>query len=310
MPELPEVHTTVSGLKKTIIGKTIKDIWSDFHINTTHKDRETIKNRQYYENFKKVVIGSKIIGAERRGKNILIHLDNSHTIIVHMKMTGHLMYGRYIQNVKHQKTNNKNEWETKESGALQDPYNRFIHFVATLNNNYHLVFSDMRKFGNIGIGETKLLNKHKSLKDLGIDALTITKNDFIKKIQSYKKNLTIKSLLLDQSFLAGIGNIYSDEILWETNIHPLSKPNKISKEKLQKIFEMMNKILKFSIKKGGDSKSDYRNVFGEKGEFQNFHKVYGRKKEKCLKSKCSGIIERIVIKRRSSHFCPKHQVLY
>lgn len=310
MPELPEVHTTVMGLKKTVLNKTIKDIWSDFHINTAHKDRETIKNKKYYENFKKIVVGSTIIGTERRGKNILIHLDNNHTIIIHMKMTGHLMYGRYRQNIKSQKTNQKDKWGAVEKGFLQDPYNRFIHFVTTLNNNHHLVFSDMRKFGSICIEKSDSLDKHVRLQKLGQDALQIKLGGFIKKVEENKKNVPIKSLLLDQSFIAGIGNIYSDEVLWEAGVHPLSKPNKIPTKKLKDVFGIMNKILKFSISKGGDSKSDYRNVFGQKGGFQNFHKIYGRKKEKCLKNKCSGIIERIVVKGRSSHFCPKHQILY
>jgi formamidopyrimidine-DNA glycosylase len=124
------------------------------------------------------------------------------------------------------------------------------------------------------------------------------------------KNIPIKSALLDQTAIAGIGNIYSDEILWQTSIHPLSSAGQIPKAKFAEIFKAMQTILKFSIKVGGDSKSDYRNAFGGKGGFQNFHQVYGKKGLQCPKNRCSGIIERTVIKGRSSHFCPKHQIKY
>jgi formamidopyrimidine-DNA glycosylase len=124
----------------------------------------------------------------------------------------------------------------------------------------------------------------------------------------------IKSALLDQSILAGIGNIYSDEILWKIGVHPLSVTGQIPEKKFGEMFKVMQKILLFSIKHGGDSKSDYRNAFGEKGGFQNFHQVYGRRKEKCLETKCKknkqSIIERIVVRGRSSHFCPIHQRIY
>src|SRR6185436_20842781 len=98
MPELPEVHTTVEGIKKVAVGKTIKSVWSDFHLKTKHANRKTLKNKKYYEEFRKKVVGAKIIAAERRGKNILIHLKNKYTVIIHMKIMGHIMYGRYRQN--------------------------------------------------------------------------------------------------------------------------------------------------------------------------------------------------------------------
>ncbi len=308
MPELPEVHTTVFGIKNTILNKTIKDVWSDFHIKSNHNKTETIKNFSYLKKFKKIVISSKIIDTERIGKNILIHLETKDkkrfTIIIHMKMTGHLMYGVY-KKVKNE------EWKVVEDGPLKDPFNKFIHFVLTLDNEKHLVMSDMRKFGRITIIETSKLKEHNSLSKIGIDALdkNLKWQNFYKIIKN-KNNLPIKTALLDQSGICGIGNIYSDEILFETSIHPLSKPNLIPETKYKEMFNVMKKILKLSIKKGGDSKSDYRNIFGEKGSFQNFHKAYGRKNKHCLKTNCKGIINRMVIKGRSAHFCNKHQIKY
>lgn len=303
MPELPEVHTTTEGLKTLIIGKTIKDVWSDFHIATAAGERQTIKNKKYFVNFRKKVTGTKIKSLERRGKNILINLNNNQTIIVHMKMTGHLMVGKYgFKNKK---------WTASEKGPLQDPYNKFIHLVFSLSNGKHLVLSDMRKFASVTISKTEELHMHDTVGKLGPEPLDPKFNsEKLFEIINSRKGAPIKSVLLDQSLIAGIGNIYSDEILWQTDIHPLSLSDKIPEKKSRKIFKAMQKILKFSIKHGGDSKSDYRNAFGEKGGFQNFHKVYGKKGQKCPKPNCSGIIQRMVIKGRSSHFCPKHQIKY
>ena len=115
---------------------------------------------------------------------------------------------------------------------------------------------------------------------------------------------------MDQSVIAGIGNIYSDEILWVSAVHPLSRAGEIPDKILGVMFANTKKILKKSIRHGGDSMSDYRNAFGEKGGFQNFHKAYRKTGQKCLKSKCRGIIKRLMVKGRSAHFCPAHQIKF
>ncbi len=282
MPELPEVHTTVEGLRQKILGQTITDVWSDFHIKTAHGERQNLKNKSHYAFFKKNALGAKIKNIERMGKNILIQLSNQHTIVVHMKMTGCLMY---------------------------DVSDKFVHLVLQLSQGKNLVLSDVRKFASVSIVETSKLLGHERLNTLGPDALKISVKEFEKRLRS-KKNWPIKSALLDQTIVAGIGNIYSDEMLFATSVHPLSSAGKIPSPKYAELHKAMKRILLFSIKHGGDSKSDYRNAFGEKGGFQNFHQVYGKKGEPCPKKTCAGIIQRTVVKGRSSHFCPKHQILY
>lgn len=326
MPELPEVHTTVEGLKKFTVGKTIKEVWSDFHVGTAHGHRNNLKNKKHFENFKKEAVGAKIKSVERRGKNIIINLNNGNSIVVHMKMTGHLLFGNYqkvifnsqfsilnqFPNLKFKNyKSNKEYWIPKEKRAspLNDSYNQFIHFVVTLSNGDALVLSDMRKFASVCLVKTKDLNEHQGLKSLGKDALKITLKEFENRLRSANRK-PIKSALMDQETIAGIGNIYSDEILWKIGVHPLSRASKIPRKKFVEMFKAMKKILEFSIKKGGDSKSDYRNILGEKGGFQNFHKAYGRKGERCEEPGCRGIIERIVVKGRSAHFCPKHQKIF
>lgn len=295
MPELPEVQTTINGLRKVILGKTIKSVWSDFHVGAKYGDKDNIKNKKYFDKFKKIVVGAKIKDLERRGKNILIRLNPStssgqvaYTIIVHMKMTGNLMYGKF-------------------------PNNKFVHLTFDLSNSGEnkLVLSDIRKFASVDFARSDEMHIHERVGKLGPDPLDPKFN--AKKLFeaiSKKKGWPIKSALLDQTTIAGIGNIYSDEVLWASGIHPLSRADKVPEEKFKEIFKNMKKILRFSIQKGGDSKTDYRNAFGGKGEFQNFHQAYGRKGEKCPKPGCSGIIERTLVKGRSAHFCPKHQILY
>lgn len=282
MPELPEVHTTVEGIKKYVVGKTIEEAWSDFHVGTAHGERQNIKNKKYWEDFKKKVRGAKIKSVGRIGKNILINLVNDQTIIVHMKMTGHLMVKGFEKEKK------------------------FIHFIFTLSGGKKLILSDMRKFASVEIVPTKEVEKHLSL---GPNPLLISQKEFAERVAA-KKSVPVKAVLMDQKVLAGLGNIYSDEILWATGVHPLSHADKIPAKKYKEMFEAMKKILKFSISRGGDSHSDYRNALGQKGGFQNFHRAYGRRGKKCPKKNCGGIIQRMVVRGRSAHFCPKHQIKY
>lgn len=349
MPELPEVHTTVESLKKLVLEKTIKDVWSDFHIDTAHGHRNNLKNLNHYKDFKNKVVGTKIVNIERLGKNILIHLKKisldkpksknnlqgqslEYTIVVHMKMTGHLLFGTYQKtNYKYEIRNPKQirkskiintkmkqteKWVTVNDGPLKDSYNQFIHFVLTLTDKNkkerHLVLSDMRKFASVCLVETNKLKDHEGLSLLGPDPLLMSKKEFIDRFISFakRKSAPIKTFLLDQSFVAGIGNIYADETLWASGVHPLSNPNKIPRITIDKIYGKINTILKKSISLGGDSMSDYRNPYGEKGGFQNCHNVYRRIGKNCPKPKCKGIIERTVIGGRSSHFCNIHQKRY
>jgi len=223
-------------------------------------------------------------------------------------MTGHLLYGKYIFNKK------ENTWspDKNERRALHDPYNRFIHVVFSLSRGKSLVFCDARKFGKVTLIPTdKLYDKKYGLEKLGPEPLdkNFSLNNFTKRILK-KKNSNIKTVLMDQTIIAGIGNIYSDEILWASGVHPESKPLYIPKEKYRNMYENMQILLRKGIKFGGDSMSDYRNIDGKKGRFQNYHNIYQRKNEPCLKKNCRGIIKRRVINGRSAHLCDKHQSLY
>lgn len=309
MPELPEVTTTVKGLNEVLPHLTITDVWSDYFINTKSVAQNTIKNKKFFENFRKEVVGEKFLNAERRGKNILIHLTHGKTILIHMKMTGHLLYGVYKKlKIKNQngKLAQREIWKSEEE-KLKDSFNQFIHFTLSLSNGKTLAFSDMRKFAKVTLFETSEKDNHIDLKDLGPEPLSSFTPTRLATQLSKKPRGLIKSVLMDQTVVAGVGNIYSDEILWLSGVHPERKSESLSKTEIQKIFTSMIEVLNTGIELGGDSMSDYRNIYGERGGFQNSHKAYRRTKQRCLKKGCGGIIERKVIGGRSAHFCSTHQ---
>jgi formamidopyrimidine-DNA glycosylase len=306
MPELPEVQTTVNGINEVLKGLLIKDVWTSYG-SPFHLGKKNIKDKKYFGYFKKEIIGAKIKNAERKGKNILINLSNAKTILIHMKMTGHLMYGKYELKNPDRKLE---EWvpAKSESEALKDPFNKFIRLVFIFSNGKHLAFSDMRKFAKVLVWSTEDLHCHSDLECLGPDPLSSSFTyDIFKKQIGKRQTGKIKQVLMDQTLIAGIGNIYSDEILFEAGVHPASIVKKIPEEFLKKIFRFIKPLLEKGIDFGGDSTSDYRNIRGERGTFQHAHNVYRRTGKSCLKKGCRGMIKRLVIGGRSAHFCPLHQ---
>lgn len=308
MPELPEVQTTVDGLQAHATGFTITSVWTDLAVkNPINQFKDTLKSSAFFEHFKKAVVGRKVIRVERRGKNILIHLDNKHIVLVHMKMTGHMMVGSY----EYQKT--KNTWivsPTEKNEALHDPYNRFIHVVWTLQKGKtekQLVLCDSRKFAKVTLlASTDDHKKH--LGAIGPEPLNkaFTEKDFTQRLKK-KMSGAIKTVLMNPEVVAGIGNIYSDELLWLAGIHPERKVRDTTAKEFKAMYEAMKAVLLKGIDFGGDSTSDYRNIMGEKGQFHGKHNVYRETKKPCKKKGCPGVIQRKMIGGRSAHFCPVHQ---
>ncbi|MEK7503059.1 MAG: DNA-formamidopyrimidine glycosylase [Patescibacteria group bacterium] len=220
--------------------------------------------------------GRKITGVERVGKNIILTLDNSFAMLLHPKMTG-----RFLLN-------------------QNDKYERI---VFRFGGGDFLTFSDKRRFARV---DFKMKDAMRSeLSALGPDALSVPFNDFKNIILS--KKARIKQTLLNQNSIAGIGNIYGDEILWKAKVHPERLANSLSELEIKKIFQSMGFILKKSIKLRGVSIQDYRDIFGRMGEYQNHRLVYGRGGKKC--KRCGSSIQKIKLAQRSAHFCPKCQVL-
>lgn len=312
MPELPEVQTTVNGINHYTKGLSITDAWTDY-FSINYKRKNHIKNKLFFTQFKKEIIDAKILKAERRAKNILIELSNGKTILIHMKMTGHVLYGKYhMQKKKDSNKRTTEEWVSiDENSALNDPFNRFIHLVLTLSNGKHLVLSDMRKFAKVTLLPTESLHDSLDLSGLGPEPLekNFTAKILTERLKTKPKG-KIKTVLMDQSVVSGIGNIYSDEILWASNIHPLSITSRLKPLNIRNIWKHTKIILNRGIDFGGDSMSDYRNLDGLPGEFQHKHNAYRRTGKKCTKKGCAGTIHRQMIGGRSAHFCPTHQILF
>lgn len=287
MPELPEVETTVRGLQKRIIGKTIIDFWSN------HK--KAIKKPKTFSSFEKGIIGEKVKEIRRIGKNIIIHLNSGKVLLIHQKMTGHLLIGKW--EFENGKFISKNK-------SFEDRYNQYIHHMFYFKDGTMMAFSDLRKFAKIELYSEKEFIKA-DVNFLGPDPFTEDFNvKYLKEVFS-KKRTPIKKGLMEQELIAGIGNIYADEILWETKINPLKIASELSEKEIKNVIKATRKILNKGIESGGDSFSDYRNIDGEKGSFENFKKVYQREGKECLR--CKEKIKRIKISGRSSHFCPNCQ---
>ncbi|MFH1701241.1 MAG: bifunctional DNA-formamidopyrimidine glycosylase/DNA-(apurinic or apyrimidinic site) lyase [Candidatus Zixiibacteriota bacterium] len=271
MPELPEVETVVRGLTKTIVGQRISKI--------------TIKNtaKIYPENrkFKLILSGSKIISINRRAKNILINLSNDYTLWVHLKMTGHFYYL-----------------------PVSNPIGKHDHVVFDFtNNNYNLKFNDYRRFGYLKLFPTDEIFNQPGMANLGPEPLDLSGDDFILMCES--RSRMIKPALLDQTFIAGIGNIYADESLYLARIHPQRLTNSLSKKKLIELHGHIQSVLKRAIKLMGTSVDTFTGVNGQPGRYQKYLRAYGREDKSCFK--CGRKIRREKIGGRSAHFCPSCQ---
>ncbi len=292
MPELPEVETIVRGLNKKVVGLKILDAWTDWSkMIKTHALKGFISDVRH----------RKILRARRRAKYIMIDLSGNKTLLIHQKISGHLLYGKW-------EIENNKPVTTMEGPIKSDPQNRFVRFILYLDDGYMLGLSDLRRFGKVLLVDTVKIGEIKEIKKLGPEPLD--KNFTLKKFRELmtKKRGVIKKVLMDQFVISGIGNIYSDEILWYAGIHPLKRVEKLNDKELAVIYKYIRFVLKKAVGALGDSEQDYRTLEGKMGSYQNKKKAYHLTGEKCQKHD-GGIIKRIKINSRSAHFCPVHQRL-
>jgi len=280
MPELPEVQTIVNDLEGKVVGLTMVDVWSDY--------KKAV--RPNFSKFKTGVLGKKVVGSKRRGKHLILNLSGGYSIVIHLKMIGHLLF---------KKKGEKNK-------KFEEKINQYIHHIIYFKNGDRLAMSDMRKFAWLVLVKTAEIGKMKEILQLGIDALSVNLsfkrfNELLEK----RKNGKIGIVILDQKWVTGVGNIYRSEILFEAGVAPERLIKSLADDERKKLYQALRKILKKSVKMRGTSTVDYRDTSGEKGNFQNFLKVYGREGEKC--PKCSGKIERLKLSQRSVFWCPKCQ---
>lgn len=286
MPELPEVETVKRGLSKLVIGKTISNVSFDWPKGFPNAKTD----------IDKFVIGAKIIRVSRRAKVLLIELDSEHTLLTHLKMTGQLVY-RGKENFGAGHPNDS------LIGELPDKSTRVN---ITFSDGTHLFFNDQRKFGWMRLIPTPEVQFIDFMKKLGPEPLSadFTQNEFRQRIM-LRPNKNIKATLLDQTIIAGVGNIYADESLWLAKIHPATLVKNISTSKLNLLFKELRDVLLLSIEKGGSTDRNYVNAEGKKGSYISFAKVFRREGQSCYR--CGTIIVKIRVAGRGTHVCPKCQ---
>ena len=275
MPELPEVETVVKGLRPLITDRivTAVEIREENMIAYPEADIQA---------FKDSLIGSKIDAINRRGKYIIIELNTDKNMVIHLRMTGKLL--------------------VKEVKEFRDKH---THVIFSLNDGQEIRFNNIRKFGRVYLIDKNHPEQAGGLADLGPEPLSdeLTVEDFKKLFE--KRRALMKSLLLNQHFVAGIGNIYADEILFRSQVRPDRTADTLTELEKEAIYHNMREILRKGIIYGGTSFSDYVNAFGEKGSFQEELRVHQREGEKCCE--CDSIIEKIKVSGRSTYFCPQCQ---
>ncbi|MEE8577752.1 MAG: DNA-formamidopyrimidine glycosylase [candidate division Zixibacteria bacterium] len=282
MPELPEVETVVRGLRAAVLGRTIDSVTVNAPAASISQSESLQKNP-----FEKNLASRKILGITRRGKNILISLSGGITLWVHLKMTGHFHYLPASQ-----------------------PIGRHDLVVFELKRGsrklkHTLRFNDYRRFGRLRLFPDDELWQQPALANLGPEPLEMSADQFLSLCQN--RSRMIKAALLDQFFIAGIGNIYADETLHLSRIHPMRLTNSISKRKLNELHSHIQQLLQKAIDNMGTSVDSFSGINGKSGQFQNYLLAYGREGEEC--SFCGSKIVREKIGARSAHFCRRCQRL-
>lgn len=291
MPELPEVETIARGLNKAVSGLKIIGV---------ETDTPKLFKGPDFPVFKDKVTGQEILKVYRRAKNILFLLSSGQTMLIHLKLTGHILVTSDGIVVK------DGRWVVDRNSPLSDPQNQFIHVVWQLSEGKKMALSDLRKFANVLLFGPDQLSAY--LKGYGPEPFEADFSlSYLTEVLS-KKAQPIKKVLLDQNVVAGIGNIYADEILFESRVHPLQLASSLSEGQVRSLFENIKKVLEKSIRLRGTSISDYRDINGEKGGYAPVRKVYRRTGELCPEN-CGGQVKRIEVGGRGTHFCPKCQVL-
>jgi formamidopyrimidine-DNA glycosylase len=281
MPELPEVETVARGLRLTVLGRRI--------LSVTLRKTDFIDDPSLIERH---LPGRRIQAVERYGKFMLLRLsaaqgeenstkgDNAPAaLLVHLGMTGHIA-----------------------STAVAEPWEKHTHASFALDDGRELRYTDARRFGRLAYLSAALLPAE--LEGFGADPLEVTAEEFATLIRSRRSR--IKALLLDQTVLRGVGNIYADESLWRAKIHPAKLGASIDKKQAAVLHRALQDILKKAIVMRGSSIANFVDGEGKPGKYQQHHRAYGREGEKCYR--CRTIIRRAIVAGRSSYFCPKCQI--
>ena len=273
MPELPEVETIARGLRVALPGRRIVGV----RLGKTDFIDDPVAIEQQ-------VPGARIAAVRRHGKFLLLDLESSNgsahraSLLIHLGMTGRLV-----------------------TCDPAEPVPKHTHVFFALDDGRELRYTDVRRFGRIGLLQDA--SDEKVLGPLGLDPLEASEDQFVALLKD--RRARIKALLLDQHVLRGIGNIYADESLWRARIHPMRLGARLTADELRRLYRAVREVLNQAIRLRGSSIADYVDSDGNLGGFQRRHRVYQRDGKKCFR--CGAIIRRTIVAGRSSHFCPHCQ---
>ncbi|MDP8975600.1 MAG: bifunctional DNA-formamidopyrimidine glycosylase/DNA-(apurinic or apyrimidinic site) lyase [Actinomycetota bacterium] len=279
MPELPEVETIRRDLEKEVLGRRIKQV--------EVTGARSVRRHESAADFTSRLDGRKITAIGRRGKYLLIHLDSPDVLVIHLGMSGQLLRAK----------------------SAREPLERHTHVVFTFTQGGQLRYVDPRTFGELFVATgDDVEHQVPDLAHLGLDPIddVISWSRFGELLRARRTKL--KALLMDQRFLAGIGNLYADEILWGAGLRYDRSSETLSSQEIRRLARSMSETLQAAIKHRGSSLADeqYRDLFGEVGDFQSHHQVYGREGEAC--PRCRSPIVRIRSQGRSTFMCERCQV--
>ena len=285
---MPEVETVRRGLEKLVVGRKILDV----NILNS-KSFQVTKNE-----IKKSLVSAKIVTIRRRAKVLIIDLSTNYSLVIHLKMTGQIVF-RGEENWGGGHPNNS---------FLSELPNRSTRVEFKLSNDAKLFFNDQRKFGWIKLLPTIEVENMEFIAKLGPEPLIGNpEKEFLARIRRRSRS-TIKSAILDQTVIAGIGNIYADESLWNAKIHPSTRVSALADEKLAETLSSAIEVMNKSIDIGGSTIQNYINADGSEGDYLKlFANVFNRSGEPC--KRCREIIKKIRVAGRGTHICPKCQKL-
>ena len=288
MPELPEVETVRRGLDKLIVGKQIMavDCLCEKSLPIATAD------------VNKIIVGATILAVRRRAKMLLIDLSGDYTLLVHLKMTGQMVYrGEANWGAGHP--------NDSFLGNLPD---RSTRVIIRLSGDNTLFFNDQRKFGWIKLYPATEIDDLSTMRKLGPEPLIGDPwPEFIRRVRRHPR-LSIKATILDQTTIAGVGNIYADESLWLAKIHPMTKVEQLSDDDLKRLLDGIKKSMTDSLAAGGSTARNYVKADGTRGDYlDKFAAVYNRADQPCLR--CGHDIVKIRVAGRGTHYCPNCQML-
>ena len=285
MPELPEVETIRRGLNRIIVGKIVQG-------SHNYNSPKSFPNAP--GDVKQFLIGASVVGVRRRAKVLLIDLSSSYTLVIHLKMTGQLVF-----------VDNDERWgggHPSDSFINNLPDNTTREHIDFTDNS-RLFFNDLRRFGWVKLYPTIEVPNINFMQRVGPEPLedNFTATDFIERIRR-RNGTTAKAAILDQTTLAGVGNIYADESLWGAKIHPATRVRDVSDAQLADLLENIKLVMNLSIEKGGSTDRNYVDAEGKRGSYLEFANVFRREGQPCPRHP-DVLIEKIRVAGRGTHVC-------